>query len=227
MRHIPAPHAPWTPGQGTPSPVSEMISLDPATLGVSDVYRLMIGGIVPRPIAFVTTLNSNGTINLAPFSYFNGVSSTPPAIMFAITTKSDGEKKDTLRNIERTGEFVVNTVSEWMVHPMNHCSAEYPYGVSELEQVGLTPIPSQRVAPPRVKESPIHMECTLYSSVQVGSGGVGSSTVIIGEIKAFHIHKPAYKDGKIDIEQLQPVARLGGLSYGLLGDVFELPRPKV
>lgn len=226
MRHVPPPNASWSPGQATPSPVSEMVSLEASSLDIAATYKLMAGGILPRPIAFVTSLNANGTVNAAPFSYFNAVSSAPPTIMFAITYKSNGDKKDTLTNIERTGEFVVNTVSEWMAQPMNHCSAEYPYGVSELEKVGLTSIPSQKVSPPRIKESPIHLECTLYRSLDIGSPGPGASTLIIGEIVTFHIHKTAYRDGKVLVEELQPLARLGGLAYGTVGDVFELPRPK-
>jgi flavin reductase (DIM6/NTAB) family NADH-FMN oxidoreductase RutF len=203
-----------------------MVSLDATGLDVTATYKLMAGGILPRPIAFVSTVNANGTANVAPFSYFNAVSSAPPTIMFAVTYKSNGDKKDTLLNIERTGEFVVNTVSEWMAQPMNHCSAEYPYGVSELDKVGLTALSSTKVAPPRIQESPIHLECKLYQALHVGTPGAGASTVIIGEVVTFHIHKAAYRDGKLIVEELQPLARLGGLAYGTVGDIFELPRPK-
>jgi flavin reductase (DIM6/NTAB) family NADH-FMN oxidoreductase RutF len=203
-----------------------MVSIDASSLDLVSTYKLVAGGIVPRPIAFVSTVNANGTCNVAPFSYFNAVSSTPPTIMFAITYKSNGDKKDTLLNIERTGEFVVNTVSEWMAQPMNYCSAEYPYGVSELEKVGLTAIPSDTVAPPRVQESPIHLECKLFQAIPVGTSGPGASTVIIGEIVKFHIHKAAYRDGKVLVEELKPLARLGGLSYATIGDIFDLPRPQ-
>jgi flavin reductase (DIM6/NTAB) family NADH-FMN oxidoreductase RutF len=204
-----------------------MISLSPSALEVRETYKLMTGSIVPRPIAFVSTLNENGTVNLAPFSYFNAVASSPPTIMFAITYKSDGSKKDTLINIERSGEFVVNSVSEWMAQPMNHCSAEYPHGVSELEKVGLHAIPSEIVAPPRVKESPFHMECKLHTSLAVGSAGPGSSTLILGEVVKFHISKNAYRDGVVLLEELKPLARLAGNSYSTLGDVFDIARPKL
>lgn len=204
-----------------------MVSLDASALDVRETYKLMTSGILPRPIAFVSTLNENGTVNLAPFSYFNAISSAPPTIMVAITYKSDGSKKDTLINIERSGEFVVNSVSEWMAAPMNHCAAEYPHGVSELEKVGLNAIPSEIVAPPRVKESPFHMECKLHTTVAVGPGGSGSSTLIIGEIVKFHVHKAAYHNGTISPEALKPLSRLGGISYSTLGEIFELERPKV
>lgn len=227
MRRVAPPQPHWTPGTAITSPVSEMVSLDASTLDVRDTYRLMTSGIIPRPIAFVSTLHANGTVNLAPFSYFNAISSAPPTIMFAVTYKSDGSKKDTLRNIERSREFVVNSVSEWMAAPMNHCAAEYPDGVSELEKVGLHAIPSELVAPPRVKESPFHMECKLLSTTHVGSEGPGGSTLIIGEVAKFHVHKAAYNDGIITPEELKPLARLGGTSYGTLGDMFDLERPKV
>jgi flavin reductase (DIM6/NTAB) family NADH-FMN oxidoreductase RutF len=226
MQRIQPPNASWTPGTPIPSPVGEMVSIDAAGLDLVATYKLMAGGILPRPIAFVSTVNADGSCNLAPFSYFNAVSSIPPTIMFAVTYKSNGDKKDTLINIERSGEFVVNTVSEWMAQPMNHCSAEYPYGVSELEKVGLTPIPSDTVAPPRVQESPIHLECKLFQAIPVGLPGPGASTVVIGEIVKFHIHKAAYQDGKVLVEELKPLARLGGLAYGTIGDIFDLPRPK-
>ena len=227
MRHVPPPNESWSPGQAISSPVTDMLSLDPSKLDLTATYKLMVGGVLPRPIAFVTTLNANASVNLAPFSYFNAVSSNPPAIMFAIARKPNGDKKDTLLNIERTGEFVVNSVSEWMAHPMNHCSAEYPYGVSELEKVGLTSLASDVVAPPRVKESPFHMECKVYSSLNVGHGDAGSSTVIIGEVVRFHIHKPAYLNGRIVVDEMKPLSRLGGFAYGTLGDIFEIPRPSI
>jgi len=204
-----------------------MIAVDASALDVRETYKLMTSGVVPRPIAFVSTLNENGTVNLAPFSYFNAVASAPPTIILAITYKSDGSKKDTLLNIERSREFVINSVSEWMAEPMNHCSAEYPHGVSELEKVGLHSIPSDVVAPPRVKESPFHMECKLHTTLAVGSGGAGSSILVLGEVVKFHIHKPAYQNGKILPEELKPLSRLGGTSYGTLGELFDLDRPKI
>jgi flavin reductase (DIM6/NTAB) family NADH-FMN oxidoreductase RutF len=204
-----------------------MVALDASALDVRETYKLMTSGVIPRPIAFVSTLNENGTVNLAPFSYFNAVASAPPTIMLAITYKSDGSKKDTLLNIERSREFVVNSVSEWMAEPMNQCSAEYPHGVSELEKVGLHSIPSDVIAPPRVKESPFHMECKLHTTIAVGNGGAGSSTLVLGEVVKFHVYKPAYQNGKILPEELKPLSRLGGTSYGTLGDLFDLDRPKL
>lgn len=209
------------------SPVSEMVSLDFAGMAPTPIYKLLIGAVVPRPIAFISTLSPDGVGNLAPFSFFNGVSSDPPCLMIAITRNSDGGKKDTLRNVEATGQFVVNTVADWMAEPMNQCSANYPYGVDEMKEVGLTPLASMKVKPPRVKESPIHMECELYKTLEVGEAKVGASTIVVGKIVAMHIHKPAYYDGKIKISEIRPLSRLAGASYGLTEGIFDLPRPKV
>jgi flavin reductase (DIM6/NTAB) family NADH-FMN oxidoreductase RutF len=147
--------------------------------------------------------------------------------MVAITRKKDGSKKDTLRNIEETKEFVINWVNPENVEQMNQCSAEYPYGVDEMEKVGLTPLPSVRVRPPRVTESPIQMECRLYQTMEVGNGVEGSSTVVVGTIEELHLKPHLYSNGKIILEQLQPICRLAGTSYGHVRDVFDLPRPKV
>jgi flavin reductase (DIM6/NTAB) family NADH-FMN oxidoreductase RutF len=225
MRVVPSPNASWKPGQAVQSPVGEMVSVDPATLDATGSYKMMIGTIIPRPIAFVSTLNSNGTVNVAPYSSFNLVSSVPPTLVFSIACKPNGEKKDTLINIEHTKEFVVNSVSEWMVEPMNYCSAEFPYGVSELEQVGFTTLPSEIVKPPRVRESAIQLECRLHTTVQIGSGGPGSSTMVVGEVVRFHVDKGAYSDGKVLVEKIKPVSRLGGLRYATIGEIFEVPRP--
>jgi len=225
-----SPNPNWKPGHSSVSPLDqtkEMVSLDPKTLDVTPTYKLLIGTVVPRPIAFISTINKNGQGNLAPFSFFNGVSTSPPCLMIAITQKEDHVKKDTLRNIEETGEFVINTVSEWMAEAVNHCSALYPYGVSEMEKAGLTPLPSEKVAPPRVKEAPIQMECKLYNSMKVGDGKKGSSTIVVGEVVQFHIHPDVYQNGKILIEPLKPISRLAGFSYGRTTETFDIPRPTI
>lgn len=209
------------------SPVDEMESLDPSSMDLNSVYKCMTGSIIPRPVAFVTTVSENGAINAAPFSYFNAVASAPPTVIISITYRSDGSKKDSLRNIERTGEFVINTVGEWMLGPMNYCAAEYPYGVSEVEKVGLTTTPSEVVRPPRISESPVHFECKVQQLVQVGSASPGGATVVFGEIARFHVFKNAFKDGRLDAQLLRPVGRLAGGQYSLLGAIQTLERPKV
>ncbi len=185
-----SPNPLWTLGQKIVSPVDKMVSCDISQLSPQDAYKLLIGSIVPRPIALISTINSEGKGNLAPFSFFNGVSSKPLCIMVSITRKADGSKKDSLLNIEATGEFVVNTVAEWMIEPVNYCAGEYPYGVNEMEKVGLTPLISEVVKPNRVKESPIHLECKVHKMVEIGDGA-GGSTVIIGEVLRVHVHEKA------------------------------------
>ena len=226
-RTVPSPNPSWKPGDPIAAPVGGMIELDPAGLDVKSIYKLMIGAIVPRPIAFVSTLSRDGKGNLAPFSYFNGVSSDPPCVMIAITRKPDGNEKDTWRNIRETGQFVVNSVSEWIAEAANHCSAAYPYGVDEAERAGLTKLPSVKVRPPRIAESAVQMECELYGSMEIGPGGPGSSTIVVGRIVQFHVHESVYRDGRVLIEELKPVARIAGIGYAKVTEVFDIPRPKI
>ena len=217
----------WTLGDPIESPIQQRVTLDPKDLGQKGVYKLMIGAIVPRPIAFVSTMSDSGIGNVAPFSFFNGVASNPPTLMISITRKSTGEKKDTLRNIESNGQFVINTVHEWMIGAVNHCSAEYPYGVDELTQVGLTALPSFKIKPPRVAESSVHFECELYKSLEVGDGSEGSATLIIGKILLIHVDQKIYHQGKIETEPMQIISRLAGQSYARVSNPFELARPKL
>lgn len=204
-----------------------MIALNPQTLEIKDIYKLMIGSVVPRPIAFTSTVNETGVVNLAPFSYFNAVASDPPTVMISITYKSDGSKKDTLLNLEKNPQFVVNVVSESMAQQMNQCSADYPYGVSELEKAGFTAVPSLMVKPPRVKESLIHFECEVSQTVKIGPEKAGGTVVVFGKVVMFHVSEKVYQDGKIDIQELKPIARIGGTGYARGTDTFEIPRPKV
>lgn len=224
---VPSPCPSWKPGDPIAAPAGATIELDPVRVDVNSIYKLMIGAIVPRPIAFVSTLSREGKGNLAPFSYFNGVSSDPPCVMIAITRNPDGSEKDTWRNIRDTREFVVNSVNEWIAEAANHCSGAYPYGVDEAEKAGLKKLASVKVRPPRIAASAIQMECELYGSMEVGPGGPGSSTIVVGRIVHFHIHESVYRDGKILIEALKPVARIAGIGYAKVTEVFDIPRPKL
>jgi len=175
-------------------------------------------------------VNEKGEGNLAPFSFFNGISSNPPTVMISITRSSNGGNKDTLINILQTKQFVINSANEWLAEPMNQCSGDYPYGVNEMEKVGLTPIPSVKVRPPRVLESAFQMECELYNTIEVGERkDKGSSTVVIGRVIMFHVNDVVYDQEKkiIKMEKYKPVARLGGIFYSLLGSIFGIPRPKI
>jgi len=210
-----------------PALSGRMLTLDPGEVGQRGMYKLLIGGVLPRPIAFISTISTEAVTNLAPFSFFNGVSSNPPCLSVSITRKNDGSKKDTLRNIEATRQFVVNSSPAWLVDQINSCSAEFPHGVSEFEMVGLTPAKSARVRAPRVAECPLAFECELYQTVEIGDGSQGSSTLVIGKIVAVQVDESAIREGKLLIEKLEPLSRLGGLSYGLTREIFDLPRPKV
>jgi flavin reductase (DIM6/NTAB) family NADH-FMN oxidoreductase RutF len=220
-----SPNPNWKIGDPIVSPVSEMVSVDPFSIDAPARYRLLVDTVIPRPIALVSTLSANGTVNVAPYSSFNLVSSNPASVLFSVFSKSDGSKKDTLRNIEHTKEFVVNTVGEWMAEAVNQCSADYPYGVSEVETVGLSTIRSIVIAPPRIKESPVHFECRLIGLHRIGADESGTATLVIGEVVHFHIHKPAWDNGRVLAEELKPVARLGGARYSKLESSFELARP--
>lgn len=209
-------------------PSNGLFSLDPKELGQQNCYKLLIGSVLPRPIAFVSTISKEGVTNIAPFSFFNAVASNPPTVLFTTTRRgSDGEKKDTLLNIEATGEFVVNVVTEEIVQQMNQTSAEYGRGISEFTATGLTPIESDLVKAPRLKESPINMECKLHQIVNIGDGGLGSGNIIIGEVVRFHLQERVFQGGHVLVDELKPVARLAGSAYCPVREVFSLARPTI
>ncbi len=197
------------------------MKIDPDTLEPREAYRLFITCIVPRPIAFVSTVSPEGVTNAAPFSFFGGVSSNPPMLAVSIGRRR-GEEKDTARNIRATGEFVVNVVTEDLAGRMNQASASYAADVSEFDAVGLTPLPSDVVAPPRIAESPLHMECVAERTLEVGAG---PNLLAIGRVVRFHIDDALYSEGEVDVEALRPVGRLGGPRYARVRDLFELERP--
>lgn len=202
------------------------VLIDPAQNTNQDNYKLIIGSVVPRPIAFVSSQSRDGELNLAPFSFFTGVCSNPPTVLFCpMVRASDSLKKDTLLNIEETGEYVVNVVSEDIVTQMNQTAAEFPREVDEFREAGLTPSPSVIVKPPRVLESPLSMECRLQQVIPVGDGSVGSGFVVLGTVVHFHIREDLYAAGRIDTLGLKPVSRLAGAAYAPVHDIFELQRP--
>jgi len=199
--------------------------IDPKKQTYKENYKLIIGSILPRPIAFVSTISREGIHNLAPFSFFNGIASNPPSLCFAPSRRStDGSKKDTLVNIEQTCEFVVNIVTEVIVKQMNDTSEEHPPVISEFEEVCLTPIPSQVVHAPRVKECPINLECKLSQIIEIGPSEPGGGFLVIGEIILFHVKDELLHEGCINIELLKQIGRLAGTEYTTLGKRFSLPR---
>ena len=201
------------------------MNIDPASLTHEQSYQLLISAIVPRPIAFVSTVAEDGVLNLAPFSFFTGICAKPPTICFSVVRRR-GEKKDTLRNIEATGEFVVNVVSDHIAHAMNQTSADYPPEVDEFAAAGFTPAASERVRSPRVGEALVSMECKLVEVREYGEMPYASS-LIIGEVVHLHVSDEVYRDGVVDFAALSAVGRMGRDLYCRTGDLFEMKRPRL
>ena len=199
--------------------------LDPNEIPFQKTHKLIIGSIIPRPIAFVSTQSNNGKNNVAPFSYFNGVCSKPPTIMFAPARRGwDGEEKDTLINIRDTEEFVVNIVSESFAEKMVMCATDFDSDVDEFEISGLTPTNSKKIKPPRVGEAKISFECKLNQIVEIGDGTAGSGFVVIGTIVLFHIDDGIYDNGRIITDKLEPLGRLAGNWYTRPTDTLKIDR---
>lgn len=196
-----------------------------SSLSWQEGYKILSGSILPRPIAFVTTIDHSGTVNAAPFSFYTAICADPLLICFSPMRKgTNGKKKDTLLNIEETGEFVINIVSRSIAEKMNICAADYAREVNELEQAGLEQERSAYVKPPRIKRSQVHLECTLHQLLHFG-GGPGSGSLVIGRVEHVQVNDDLYHNGKIDTEKLDPVGRLAGHMYtGPLADVFEIIR---
>jgi flavin reductase (DIM6/NTAB) family NADH-FMN oxidoreductase RutF len=214
----------------SPAALPVFKTVNPAEHKILDVYKLMTGLIVPRPVALVSTVDRTGVANVAPFSFFCGVGSNPPTLLFcpALRSSSDDrldDRKDTLRNVEQTGEFVVNIVSGAIAAATNATAAEVGPEVDEFEISGLTPIASEAVRAPRVAESPAQMECKLLQIVFTGHEA-GSGVVVLGEIVRFHFHPELEENFRIDPEKLDAVGRMAGNTWAHTRDRFELIRPK-
>jgi flavin reductase (DIM6/NTAB) family NADH-FMN oxidoreductase RutF len=201
--------------------------VDPQSTRHIDIYKLLIGSIVPRPIALVSTISHDGIPNLAPFSFFTGISSKPALVCFCPGPRpAGGLRKDTLLNITRTREFVVNIVSEEIAEAMNLTAGEYPPEADEFAIARLTPVPSDLVKPPRVAESHVNMECRLYLSIEF-SELPGGGNLIIGEVLRFHVDDRVVENFKIDPDKLRAVGRMGGpTGYTRTRDRFDMIRPK-
>lgn len=202
------------------------MTIDPATREPIDVYRLLAGSILPRPIAFVSTIGADGILNLSPFSFFTVASSNPPIVAFCPMIRGgERPKKDTLVNIEATEEFVVNIVSEDFAAQMNATAGEYPPDVDEFQLSGLTPVSSDLVKPPRVKESRMSMECKLHQLIPVSAEFMGG-TMVLGQVVRFHVLDSMVNQiGEIDADQLNAIGRMGGPVYCRTKDRFEMIRP--
>jgi flavin reductase (DIM6/NTAB) family NADH-FMN oxidoreductase RutF len=183
--------------------------------------------IVPRPIGWVSTVDSRGIVNLAPYSFFNGVGSDPPTVMFASEgTHTEGDFKDSATNARETGEFVCNLATWELREAMNVTSEHVPRSVDEFELAGLTASPSRLVAPPRVAESPVHLECTHLQTVALPSNDPGRPTLVVfGRVVGIHIDDGIIRDGMIDMDVFKPIARLGYMDYTMVDNVFTMRRP--
>jgi len=200
--------------------------IDPATADPAEVYSLLVGCVVPRPIAFVSSLSPAGVANLAPFSFFNAGGAHPPSLVFSPVTSGAGRDKDTLNNVRAMREYVVH-ISPWSLREkMNQASADYPPDVSEFEKAGFTKAQSVKVKPWRAAECPVAMECRLFQIVEHGAGPLRANYVI-GEVVYFHIAESLFANGRIDSGALDAIGRLGGPVYTRVTkeSVFNLPRP--
>ena len=183
--------------------------------------------IVPRPIGWVSTQDNDGVVNLAPYSYFNGVGSEPPTVMFSSEgTHTEGNFKDSATNVQETGEFVCNLAIWELREAVNATSAHVARTVDEFELAGLTPTPSRLVKPPRVKESPVHLECTHLKTVELPSNDPERPNLIVfGRVVGIHIDDSIITDGMIDMNVFKPIARLGYMDYTMVNNVFTMRRP--
>lgn len=206
--------------------------LDPASLAQPDMYKLLIGAVVPRPIAFVSSLSPDGRPNLAPFSFFNAAASRPPTLLFCPANKDDGDEKDSLRNAKPvseggTGEFVVNIVPHAITRPMAACAEPLPYGESEWDLSKLTSVPSSVVKPARVKECHIAFECRTVQVIRLAPGEPAGGNIVIGRIVSVHAEAGLINERHhVDPAMLDAIGRMGGMSYCTTRDRFEVTAGK-
>jgi flavin reductase (DIM6/NTAB) family NADH-FMN oxidoreductase RutF len=208
------------------------MEIDPASLPIPDRYKLLIGCIIPRPIALVSTVSPEGRENLAPFSFFAGVGSNPMTLLFCPANRPDGSEKDTLRNAKPVieggiGEFVVNIASGAYAPRVAGAAEELPYGESEFSLVGLTPTPSRVVRPPRVGESPVAFECRTLQVIRTNPGGSSGGNVVIGQVVHVFVRDDVINERHhVNPALLDAIGRMGGLEYCTTRDRFQLPMGK-
>jgi flavin reductase (DIM6/NTAB) family NADH-FMN oxidoreductase RutF len=203
-----------------------MTFFDAGALSDADAYRLLVHSVVPRPVAWCSTLDREGRSNLAPFSFFQAVGKSPPTVIVSGGRHDDGLRKDTTENVLATGEVVVNIVTEDLLDRMVATSGDHPPGVSEWDVAGVTPVPSRLVGPARVAESPVSLECRLLRSVALGEAPE-DDTLLVLRVLAFHVRDDLLDRGRVDPARLRPIARLGGTGYARLGEIIHRDRPQV
>jgi flavin reductase (DIM6/NTAB) family NADH-FMN oxidoreductase RutF len=199
--------------------------IEVSSADVVTVYRALVGVVTPRPIAWVTTIDGDGRVNLAPFSFFNAFGANPPVVVFSPTLRRDGTRKDTLKNLNAVGEFVVNAAVEELAEKMNATSKELPPGQNEADFAGLTLEKSTKMRPPRVSESPVHLECRVCQIMSIGDGPIAAN-LVIGEVLLIHVADSVLDaSGAVDPRKLRTIARLGGDYYCRSTELFEMVRP--
>jgi len=205
--------------------VPDVQTFEVAALRGQDAYKLLTSALIPRPIAWVSTVSKEGVLNLAPYSFFNAVASDPLTVMFAPGKRPDGSPKDSLKNARDTGEFVVNLADEPLAEALNHTSGAWAHGVDEFAEAGLAAAASSLVVPPRVAAAPVALECRVSQLVEVSGSG---STLVLGQVVAVQVRRDLLgEDGLIVAARYAPIARLGRDEYSALGRVFAMTRPKV
>lgn len=206
----------------------ESTSIDPSAISTSEIQKLLLATVAPRPIAFASTVDSEGNVNLSPFSFFNVFSSNPPILIFSPARRSrDNSIKHTLENVTATKQVVINIVNYSIIEQMSLTSTEYDRGINEFEKAGLTALPSEKIVPPRVKESPVSFECVVDDIIALGSKG-GAGNLVISRVVHIHIDNKYISDkGEIDIQKLDLVARMGGNWYARIvkESLFEIAKP--
>jgi flavin reductase (DIM6/NTAB) family NADH-FMN oxidoreductase RutF len=200
------------------SGMSEYLQFDPSTAERRQIYRLLVGSVVPRPIGWASTVSKAGVTNLAPFSFFTVVCVVPPMISLTIARNPDRSEKHTLKNIRDTGEFCFNVVTQPVWKEMVDSANAFPADDSEFSETGLTPIPSVKIAAPRVKEVPIHFECKLERVLELGPY---KHPLVIGEVVMMHVDPACMTGNYIDMRKLDPIGRLNGFFYSTIGEIFE------
>lgn len=206
----------------------DMRTIDPEAIATKDLHQFIVGAVAPRPIAFASTIDENGVANIAPYSFFNAFSSNPPILVFSSNRRvGDNGTKDTLHNVEKNKEVVINVVNYNMVRQMALASISYPSEVSEFDKSGLTPLPSETVAPFRIKESPVHFECRVQEIITLGDHG-GAGHLIICKVLRLHIDQAVLNGERIDPQKLDLVGRLGRAHYvrasgAAIFDVYQSP----
>lgn len=205
-----------------------MKRINPKEITVPEMHSYLLGAVVPRPVAFASTINKAGNINLSPFSFFNCFGANPPILIFSPSRRSrDNTTKHTYENVHEVPEVVINIANYDMVEQMSLASTEYPKGVNEFVKTGLTPLASEKVKPPRVKEAPVAFECKVNQVIPLGKEG-GAGNLVICEVLLMHVKEEVFgKEGKIDPYKLDAVARMGGNFYCRVHDdsIFEIPKP--